>query len=586
MTFRRVADLDGDGKVELAVPGAASHDVAVLRGNGDGTFQGKCVYPVGQTPYKLEVWDVTGDGKVDLVSRDIMGGDVALLPGNGDGTFAAAGSISLDGTNPAQRMEAMDADANQALRPSTYRLSQTAADDLPIMEARGVLHRRGLMSKPESVIVIGAGVAGLACANQLVQRGHDVVVLEARARLGGRVWSDDRLGFPIDLGASWIMGHEANPLTRLAHAAGAELVPTSYDEIAVFHQGKRVADDVLEDLSEGYAEVLAEIEGSASARSSDLSIAAAIKQALAGEELSELERRGCDYMFANLGLDAAADMDELGVAGQEPDKRPPGGDALIKGGYGLVPRYLARGLAIRTEHVVTAVTHGPAGVIVETNHGRFDAARCVVSLPLGVLKSNHVRFTPALPEQHRGALDRLRMGTLDKVALVLPRSIFPDDADFLGRMGDEPTRFPLFVNLERVCDRPALIGFVAGKLARTLEAKSDDEFIAIAMRTLREMLGTRVPDPTAATVVRWSSDPFACGAYSFVPVGGRESDRDILAAPIHDRLIFCGEATMRNHAGTVHGAYLSGLRAAARLTAAPDPKLPAFERRKLRSRRS
>jgi monoamine oxidase len=140
----------------------------------------------------------------------------------------------------------------------------------------------------------------------------------------------------------------------------------------------------------------------------------------------------------------------------------------------------------------------------------------------------------------------------------------------------------MFVNLERVCGRPALIGFVAGKLARTLEAKSDDEFVAVALRTLREMLGTRVADPLAATVVRWSSDPFAGGSYSYVPVGGRESDRDILAAPIGGCLFFCGEATMRNHAGTVHGAYLSGLRAAARLAGTPDSTLPEFERRKLR----
>lgn len=438
------------------------------------------------------------------------------------------------------------------------------------------------MVKRESVIVLGAGVAGLACASELKQRGHEVVVLEARARVGGRVWSDDRLGFPIDLGASWLMGYEANPVLQVAKAAGAEPVPTEDDESAVFYQGKRLDDDVLEELAEGYDELFDELLEGRRSLSSDISIAAGIKQALAGEKLTDLERRGCDYMFANLGLDAAADMDELGVKGQELDKRPPGGDALVKGGYGLVPRYLARGLDVRTEHVVTAVEHGASGVIVQTNHGRFEAARCVVALPLGVLQSNKVHFTPALPESHCGALARLRMGTLDKVALVMPRNIFPDGAGLMGRIGEEPARFPLFINLERVCGRPALIGFVAGKLARTLEAKSDDEFVAVAMRTLREMLGARVPDPIAATVVRWSSDPFALGSYSYVPVGGRESDRDLLAAPVDGRLFFCGEATMRNQAGTVHGAYLSGLRAAARLMAAPDPKVPAYEGRKRR----
>ena len=99
--------------------------------------------------------------------------------------------------------------------------------------------------------------------------------------------------------------------------------------------------------------------------------------------------------------------------------------------------------------------------------------------------------------------------------------------------------------------------------------------IAAAMRSLRDMLGASVPEPTRAAVVRWSADPFARGSYSYVPIGARESDRDVLAAPVGDRLFFCGEATMRNRAGTVHGAYLSGLRAAARLSGVPAPGLPA-----------
>ena len=72
------------------------------------------------------------------------------------------------------------------------------------------------MQKRESVIVIGAGVSGLACARELCRQGFEVVVLEARARVGGRVWSDEQLGFPIDMGAGWIMGHESNPLTEIA----------------------------------------------------------------------------------------------------------------------------------------------------------------------------------------------------------------------------------------------------------------------------------------------------------------------------------------------------------------------------------
>lgn len=433
------------------------------------------------------------------------------------------------------------------------------------------------MRKRESVIVIGAGVAGLSCARELLRLGFevaDIVVLEARARIGGRVWSDERLGFPVDLGASWIMGHDSNPLSEVARAAGAELVPTDWDSLAAYHKGARVSDDDLDRIAEEYEELLEEIEEGGRSLSSDITIAAAIERTLKGEKLSSAERHALDFAFGMLSIDAAADMDELGVRGQERDKTLDGPDALVRGGYGLVPKQLARGLQIRTEHVVTRIQYGPFGVIVETDQGRFEAARCVVSLPLGVLQSGRVAFSPELPDDKRAVIGGLRMGTLDKAVLVFPRRIVPQHIDFLGRMGDEPARFPMFLNLERVSGRPALIGFVVGKLARALEPKTDAEIIGQAMRSLRDMLGAAIPEPSSATVVRWSADPFAGGSYSYVPVGAWESDRDTLAAPVGERLFFCGEATVRNYAGTVHGAYLSGLRAAARLAGAPVPSFP------------
>ena len=176
------------------------------------------------------------------------------------------------------------------------------------------------MPTKEPVIVVGAGVAGLACASELARVGIDVVVLEARARIGGRVWSDERLGFPIDMGASLIMGHESNPLTRLARAAGAELAPIDSDGIAVFHAGRRVPEPELTALAEAYDELLGQIRAGGRAQDSDYSVAAASEQALDGETLSVAERRACDFAFSMLARDAAADMDELGVSVLEGDE--------------------------------------------------------------------------------------------------------------------------------------------------------------------------------------------------------------------------------------------------------------------------
>lgn len=423
--------------------------------------------------------------------------------------------------------------------------------------------------------MIGAGVSGLACASELVRLGFEVTVLEGRARIGGRIWTDERLGFPADLGASMLMGYAHNPVTKIARAAGAEVVPTDWDSLAAYYKGKRVPDEELDEIADGATELMTRLEKLSTSLPSDIPLSEAVSRVLASEKLTPAEQRGRDLVLSIMELDSAADMDELGTSGQEPPQNPDGNDALVKGGYVQVPRYLARGIKVLTEHIVTRVQHGPTGVVVETSRGRFEAKRCVVSLPLGVLQSGKVLFSPALPEDKQSAIRRLGMGTLDKVVLALPRRILPRGADYLGRMGDEHRCFPLFMDLERISGRPAMLGFVGGRLARGLEKKSDAEVVAQAMRSLREALGDAVPEPTAATVVRWSSDPFSCGSYSYTPVGARDADRDTLAAPVGNGLFFCGEATARNQSGTVHGAYLSGLRAAAQLAGVNSPPLAA-----------
>ncbi len=85
------------------------------------------------------------------------------------------------------------------------------------------------------------------------------------------------------------------------------------------------------------------------------------------------------------------------------------------------------------------------------------------------------------------------------------------------------------------------------------------------MRILRTVFGERVPEPTEVAVTRWHTDPFAIGSYSYVPVGGSSDDFEVLSRPVGDRLFFAGEATIVDHSGTVHGAYLSGLREAERI---------------------
>jgi monoamine oxidase len=119
-----------------------------------------------------------------------------------------------------------------------------------------------------------------------------------------------------------------------------------------------------------------------------------------------------------------------------------------------------------------------------------------------------------------------------------------------------------WLSLARPAQQPVLLGFNAADFGREIEAWSDDEIVADAMRTLRVIFGRRIPDPDGSRITRWASDPFAGGSYSFNALGSTPDMRDELARSIAGRLHLAGEATHREHFGTVHGAYLSGLRAA------------------------
>lgn len=228
-------------------------------------------------------------------------------------------------------------------------------------------------------------------------------------------------------------------------------------------------------------------------------------------------------------------------------------------GYDAVARALADGLDVRLGAVVSRVEWGDDGVRVHTSAGVLAAAHAIVTLPLGVLKSGAVTFSPDLPAVNRQAVERLGMGLMNKVWLTFPRR-FWGDADWINRAVDPVGRFTQFFAPRTAT--PMLVGFHTGAHARDLERRSDDETVAGALAALRATYGADVPAPVETHVTRWSADPFARGAYSFVAAGATPADRVALATPLGRAVFFAGEATHTGYPSTVHGAYLSGVAAA------------------------
>ena len=426
-----------------------------------------------------------------------------------------------------------------------------------------------LASSDERIIVIGAGIAGLAAARTLKDAGYRVLVLEARDRIGGRIWTDESLGAPLDMGASWIHGPRGNPITKIARDNDIETVKTDYDSITVYNaEGYELSDLEYEQLDAWIEELVDALEEERIRRNTagepDISLGEAIEILTGRGELSVLDEDQHDFAVnVTLELEYAAAVEQLSLKDWGSDDAFPGTDVIFPKGYVQIAAVLADGLDIQTGQDVTSVEYGAHGILVTSNGSEHSAARVVCTLPLGVLQQETVQFSPALPAEKQAALEGLGMHVLNKVYLRFPEPFWAeDDSEFICHISTEKGVWPNFMNLHEILGEPILLAFNAGDFGQEIESWSDDKIVNGAMEVLRTIYDEDIPDPDGWLITRWGSDPHAGGSYSHTPPGSGGADRELLAAPLADRLFFAGEATSAAYPATVHGAYLSGVRAA------------------------
>ena len=409
-------------------------------------------------------------------------------------------------------------------------------------------------SAPVDVIVIGAGLAGLACARRLIAAGRTVRILEARQRIGGRIWSNPQLGYPVDLGASWLHGISNNPLYPVVtRDLGLRTQITNYDDMVTIGPDGLPWDKRRTDRAGAWLDGFvrqAERSGSPS------------------ESLSRLlpVRLKPDQSFVlitDVVHEVGAEPKMIAANAPQGDgKDLRGPDVMVPAGLESLVRSVATGLDIRLGEEVRTIRNSAEGVTLTTARGTVHQARAVCcTLPLGVLKKGAIRFDPPLPAPKTLAIKRLGVGLLDKIVLQFPFS-FWDNRQLIRNDGPTAGLWSEWYNLAPMLGRPVLMGFNAADRAREVAGLPDAAIVASALSALKRCYPSRtIPAPTGSLITRWGQDPFALGSYSYQAVDSTPSMRRELARPWLS-VVFAGEATSVSFPATLQGAYLSGEEAA------------------------
>lgn len=423
--------------------------------------------------------------------------------------------------------------------------------------------------------MIGAGAAGLATAAALGGSGHSVLVLEARDRIGGRIWTrlEPALASPVELGAEFIHG-DSPETSALLRQVGAAAVDTSGEHWSLL-------DGRLQRRTESLlGKVRAAFEAADVLSQPDMSLEAFL--ASDGARSLPEEARAMARAFVS-GFDAA-DPRLVSLHSVAEEWRSGGmldsSQSRPLGGYSAALRALSAGLdgsrvRLQLQAAVTAVHWSDRSVEVEgIRLGRpFRAAArtAVITVPVGVLKAaagtpGAIEFTPPL-EAKQPALAHLLSGPVLKVVLHFHRPFWEErnggryaDASFFHAPGKV---FPTFWTA-LPARSPLLNAWVGGPSAARLSELPDEEIIRQALDCVSSVFpgGSGAAELQAAYVHNWARDPYAQGAYSYVAAGGGNS-REVLATPLSGTLFFAGEATdTSGEATTVTGALRSGARAA------------------------
>uniref|UniRef100_A0A665T8D3 [histone-H3]-N(6),N(6)-dimethyl-L-lysine(4) FAD-dependent demethylase n=1 Tax=Echeneis naucrates TaxID=173247 RepID=A0A665T8D3_ECHNA len=427
----------------------------------------------------------------------------------------------------------------------------------------------------KNVIVIGAGASGLAAARQLQNFGTQVVVLEARERIGGRVWDDTSLGVTVGRGAQIVNGCVNNPIALMCEQMGVKMHKLG-ERCDLFQEGGQVTDPAIDKRMDFHFNAILDVVSEwrkDKSQSQDTPL---------GEKVQEvkknfLQESGIQFSD-NLEYACGSTLDQVSARSWDHNEffaQFSGDHTLLTKGYSVLLHKLAEGLDVRTKCPVQAIDYsGDVVKVTSSNGSQWTAQKILVTVPLTLLQKNLIQFTPPLPERKLKAIHSLGAGIIEKIALQFPYRFWDSKiqgADYFGHIPPSPDKrgmFSVFYDMDPQGKQAVLMSVITGDAVPSVGDMEDKEVVEECMKVLRELFKEQeVPEPLHFFVTHWRKDIWSQMSYSFVKTGGSGEAYDILAEDVQGKVFFAGEATNRHFPQTVTGAYLSGVREASKMAA-------------------
>lgn len=412
------------------------------------------------------------------------------------------------------------------------------------------------------VVIIGAGMAGLSAARYLIQSGKcEVLVLEARPRIGGRTHTvTGNGGQKFELGAGWIHGIHHNPIRDLCSRYGIPLRSgDNWRNIATFSDKDYFPEGVRDQQEEKFERILKRVRSLKASTSLDMSIKEAVLKV--AQPTTELDRQFINHFLrVVIEDDYGANADRISLKRWDETKELSGGDYILPTGYSDLIERVSQGISIQTNLAVKSIEWNDNEVYVMTHHGKIlNADHVIVTVPLGVLKAQGLKFSPELPEWKKQAIQKVGFGSFNKVFVTYDKKFWPSKILWLEKFNDQTNLISNYFNAAHFTGKPTLVGLTSGTFSEQLQKMSDVE---IKNKIGAELFSIHKSEPNLKIVdvdsTRWSLDPYSLGSYSYPAIGETEKDRYHLQKSVGTRLHFAGEACRISDYGTVHGAWLSG----------------------------